>query len=114
MVSNFFSPHQGVSEWDRDAFIAFVGKKPTLRDFVSTDDAAPLGSELDLLLRFEHLAEDFEMVCGRIGIPHRPLPVVNASKSRHYSHYYDDELIELVRARFAEEIALGDYAFERA
>lgn len=114
MVSNFFSPHQGVTEWQRDAFVAFANKKPTLREFISTDADRPLGSELDVLMRFEHLAADFETVCGKIGIPHRPLPVVNASKSKHYSHYYDDELVETVRARFAEEIALGGYVFERA
>ncbi len=113
MISNFFSPHTGVTEFDRAAFALFVGKKARLRDYVCTDPDCALGDELDALMRFEHLADDFESVCAQIGIAHRPLPIVNASKSEHYSHYYDDELVELVGARFGEEIALGDYGFER-
>jgi len=114
MISNFFSPHTGVTEFERAAFVAFVNKKPLLRDYVCTAEGRALGDELDVLMRFEHLQEDFEMVCGRIGIPHRPLPVVNASKRKHYSHYYDDDLVELVRARFSEETEFGGYVFERA
>jgi hypothetical protein len=41
------------------------------------------------------------------------LPRYNRSSREHYSKYYDDELRELVRARFAAEIERFGYIFER-
>jgi len=71
-----------------------------------------IDQDIDFLIRFEHLNEDFQTVCEKLGIPCTPLPQKNASKREHYSTYYDDELIELVGTKFAEEIALGSYEFE--
>ncbi len=68
---------------------------------------------VDYLIRFEHLDHDFAHVCKVLNIPYGPLPHRNASTREHYSAYYTDESIELVRERFAEEIAFGNYQFER-
>jgi hypothetical protein len=52
-------------------------------------------------------------VCTAIGISPLTLPQYNRSNREHYSKYYDDELRELVRTRFAAEIERFDYTFER-
>ena len=67
----------------------------------------------DYFLRFENLADDFRAVCGRLGISPSTLPRYNRSSREHYSKYYDDELRELVRMRFAAEIERFGYTFER-
>jgi len=59
-------------------------------------------------MRFENLADDFRAVCGALGISPTTLPQYNRSNREHYSRYYDDELRELVRKRFAPEIELFD------
>ena len=43
----------------------------------------------------------------------RCVPRVNVSRHRHYSTYYSDELAELVRQRYARDVAAFGYAFER-
>jgi len=62
--------------------------------------------------QFENLADDFRAVCAAIGISPPTLPQYNRSSREHYSKYYDDELREFVRTRFAAEIKRFDYTFE--
>lgn len=124
LISHYFSPSRGVTEWDRAAFIRVVEKVPVLRDYISEKTflqrmkipapwfQKPLGTEIDFLIRFERIDEDFRTVCERIGIPCVALPKRNRSERKHYSRYYDEELKAMVGQKFKEEIALGGYAFE--
>jgi hypothetical protein len=63
--------------------------------------------------QFENLVDDFRAVCTAIGISPPTLPQYNRSSGEHYAKYYDDELRELVRTRFAAEIKRFEHAFER-
>lgn len=116
MISLYFSPHRGVTEWDPAAFAAIVEQAGTLRQYIRRDPAGngPLDADLDFLLRFERLDDDFAALCGAIGIPHEPLARRNQSQREHYSVYYDEALKARVAAKFSEEIAFGEYAFESA
>ena len=55
----------------------------------------------------------FRTVCRALDISPTILPKYNRSKREHYSKYYDDELRELVRQRFAVEIERFGYTFEQ-
>jgi hypothetical protein len=128
MISYYFSPHRGMVDWDRDEFLKLLSWVPPLRHFVlpqtlwvklraraecATGRPGASLSRMVQLLRFEHLREDFGIVCDRLQLELDPLPHRNASNREHYSVYYDDELIEQVRRRHLEEITLGGYRFER-
>ena len=67
---------------------------------------------VDYIMRFENLADDFRAVSSKLDISLVKLPQYNRSSREHYSKYYDDELRELVRTRFAAEIERFGYAFE--
>ena len=113
MVSLFFSPHRGISRWDRDSFLAVIEDAlPTRHYICAAPHTSQLDGDLDHLLRFEKLSVDFRLACERIGIAPPALPVRNRSAHRHYSTYYDTELLEFVGEKFAEEIELGGYGFE--
>ena len=71
----------------------------------------PLDYDLDFLLRFEHLNEDFAKVCAAIDIPFTPLPHINKTNREHYTTYYDEEIVEIVRQRHWREIEFGGYQF---
>ena len=70
-------------------------------------------ANVDYIMRFENLVDDFRTVCGTLGISPATLPRYNRSGREHYSKYYDDELRELVHTRFAAEIERFGYAFEK-
>jgi hypothetical protein len=55
---------------------------------------------VNFIMRFENLADDFRTVCAALDISPTILPWYNRSNREHYSKYYDDELRELVRTRF--------------
>lgn len=115
LVSFYFSPHGGVQEWNRDGFLNMVKSTPTMRYFIAglhSRSQHRLDGDIDFLMRFERLDQDFKLVCEKIGIPHVQLPHRNKSERAHYSNYYDEELKEVVRNKFREEIAFGDYRFE--
>ena len=64
--------------------------------------------------RYEYLAEDFDEVCGKIGIP-RP-ELVHARKAvdrrKDYRMYYDDETATLVADHYRQDIEAFGYRFD--
>jgi len=128
LVSWYFSPGSGRTAWEREAFAEMLQKLPPLRHHVivptMTEKVSgklgiggklpPLDRDVDALLSFERLNEDFKTLCEKIDIPPVDLPVRNKSSRDHYSKYYDQELKEIVAERFADEIEFGGYEFETA
>ena len=114
MVSYYFTPTQSVGEWDRKEFRKVISKALSVADYLRLDrgEDDPF-SNVDHIMRFENLAEDFSALSGTLGLRAVRLPQYNRSNREHYSKYYNDELRELVRKRFASEIERFGYTFDR-
>jgi hypothetical protein len=69
--------------------------------------------DIDFIGKIENLQNDFNTICDNIGIPRKPLTQRNKSKHDHYSKYYDKETRDIVASRFAEDIEMFGYKFER-
>jgi hypothetical protein len=113
MVSYYFTPTQNLETWNRKKFRGIISKTVSAADYLRLDNGEgdPFAN-VDYIMRFESLADDFRVVCTTIGISPSSLPQYNRSNREHYSKYYDDELRELVRNRFATEIERFGYTFE--
>jgi hypothetical protein len=115
MISFYFSPHRGFTAWDRNRFLTLLHRVKNIRHYICNGmQSLNIDAELDYLMKFEQLSEDFGMVCKHLGIANTPLPKKNQSTRKHYSKYYDSELIKMVENKFNEEIEFGDYRFEKA
>jgi len=82
-------------------------------DTLASDDRA----SIDLVMRFERLAADFDGALRRIGIdPVRPLPVLNPTRgrSRDYLSYYTPETIARARWVFGPYMRRWGYPFPEA
>lgn len=114
MVSYYFTPTQAPEKLDRKKFRGIISKALPVADYLRLDrsEADPF-SNIDFIMRFEKLADDFHTVCGNLSISPGTLPRYNRSSREHYSKYYDDDLRELVRVRFAAEIERFGYTFEK-
>jgi len=113
MVSYYFTPTQNPETWNRKKFREIISKAVSVTEYLRLDrDEENPFANVDYIMRFENLADDFRAVCTALGISPSTLPQYNRSSREHYSKYYDDELREFVRARFAAEIERFDYAFE--
>jgi hypothetical protein len=114
MVSYYFTPTQNTSVWDRRKFRKAIVKVLPVADYLRLDKGRgdPFAN-VNYIMRFENLAEDFRAVCAALDISPVLLPRYNRSNREHYSKYYDDELRELVSARFAAEIERFGYTFEQ-
>jgi hypothetical protein len=128
MISFYFLPQRGISEWNRNNFLYLVDRVQTLRHYIcersflekasvrlgvpGTIFKQKINADLDFLMRYEQLNHDFKVVCEKLDIPYSILPKRNNSAHKHYSKYYDDELKEIVRHKFIEEIEFGNYRFE--
>lgn len=131
MVSLYFSPHRGLTEWNRNDFLGLVNRHPTSCHYIceklfsekvfgklgthhiNTGDKK-IADDIDFLISFEQLDNDLNLVCEKLDIPYSPLPKRNTSNHKHYSNYYDDELKEVVRQKFLKEITYANYKFENA
>jgi hypothetical protein len=127
MISYYFSPHRGNVKWNRNEFINLVNQAPTLGDYIkeyslydrmlsrvgfnSGHSSKRLDADVDFLIRFENLNADFKDLCKTLDIPFTPLPKTNVSIRKHFSKYYDRELVEIVQKKFREEIEFENYEF---
>lgn len=73
--------------------------------------------DVDGFLRFENIESDLNHVLEAHGLNTVDLPVVNQTEARigdHYSDYYDEDTIEFVRNRFAEQLDTFNYEYNDA
>jgi Sulfotransferase family len=113
MVSYYFTPTQNPEIWNRKKFRGIISKAVSVADYLRLNRGEKDPFEnVEYIMRFENLDDDFRAVCASLRIPASSLPHYNRSNSEHYSKYYDVELRELVRERFAAEIERFGYAFE--
>ncbi|MFZ0915312.1 MAG: sulfotransferase family 2 domain-containing protein [Candidatus Udaeobacter sp.] len=114
MVSYYFTPTQSPETWDRKRFLEIISKALSVADYLRLDPSEedPFAN-VDYIMCFENLADDFRTVCGTLGISPATLPRYNRSSRAHYSKYYDEELRHLVQTRFAAEIERFGYTFEQ-
>ena len=120
MVSWYFSPGRGVANWDRNAFKKLILETPTAVSYINSSNLPSEASahepvykahNVDRLIDFSDLQTGFFEVCDCVGIPRSKLPVRNRSCRKHYTHYYDSELVEIVGKRFQQDIRLGRFKF---
>ena len=98
----------------RDGLSAFIRSK----DFVNNDRYYILDERLcvDYVIRYEHLSENVQEVCEKIGLPLIELPRLKTGfrkKHHHYSEYFDEESAAIVAEKHKNDIRFFDYRFER-
>jgi hypothetical protein len=68
---------------------------------------------VDFVGRYENLAEDFRVVCGRIGTPLQDLPHKRKSHRKNdFRQHYDDTTAELVGSCYQADADSFDYRFD--
>lgn len=113
-ISYFFSPHRGTVHWSPQDFERFVLEtvQPHTHYLALEGGTGDPFGHVDVILRFERLAEDFAMLCTRLGLGPLALRRLNMSRRGDYRDYYtSDRLIEMVADKFAPEIERFGYAF---
>jgi hypothetical protein len=112
MISLYFTPTQNAAAWDRKRFRKIIAKALPVSDYLRLNDRENDPFEnVNYIMRFENLVDDFRAVCRELAISPSTLPRYNRSDREHYAKYYDDDLRELVRTRFATEIKRFGYTF---
>jgi len=115
LISFYFSPHNGVKTWDRDMFISLVKRVRPMIDYLRVHNTginrAKSSIDIDYIIRYERLQDDFDAVCDKLELPRRSLPHRNKSDHNYYSEYYDDALLKMVSNLFAKDIELFRYDF---
>lgn len=114
LISAYFSPHRlinlGTDEFVRSEFIKLIENQKTFRDFVCLSNSDQLDTNMDRILKFENLSDDFNLMAKALGFT-QTLPSLNKGANRDYRDYYDDEIIDLVETKFSEELKFFNYQF---
>lgn len=66
----------------------------------------------DSVGRVEDMQGSYDAICVRLGLPSRALDRVNGSTHGDYRQYYDQDLIDGVAARYAQDLDLFGYSFD--
>ena len=74
-------------------------KNQNLLDFFTIDNKVVVKN----YIKFEEIDESFAKFCKKTKIPPTKLPHKNKSKRLHYSHYYDDECIQVAKEKFVKQ-----------
>ncbi|NBB64628.1 sulfotransferase family 2 domain-containing protein [Pseudomonas sp. ODNR1LW] len=102
----------------RDVMRHFLFQQPPEQHVLFQPQASLLTDEdgqtllTDQFGRVEEMQASYDSLCARIGIAPRPLDRVNASTHGDYRVYYDQQLIDGVAARYAQDIELFGYGFD--
>jgi len=88
-------------------FTEFVKKN------LSAFDDFLLCDEFDFYIRFEHLDEDYKLLCDKLKIPYKVLPhhIGFRKAPAHYSTYYNDEAKSLISNKYKCVIDRFNYGF---
>ena len=70
-----------------------------------------LNDELDFILRFESLQEDFSLMLGNIGINDIVLPHIEKRERKHYKMMYNEKRKKVVSRRFRRDIKKFGYSY---
>lgn len=105
MVGLYFHNGKGIK------FKQYVATKrpPSQKSFITDSDNFIL---VDFIGRFENLAEDWGIVCERVGVEHTPLAHIRTGEKiprEPYKYYYDQEDWDAVAKLFAEDIETFGY-----
>ena len=113
LISYYFGTGDQTAKWDREVFEGLVLRTLSAADYLRLEEGEkdPFGN-LNRVIRFETLTEDFRALCADLDIPVATLPEYNRSQRESYPQYYDDKLRALVAERFAPEIERFGYTFE--
>ena len=70
---------------------------------------------MNKIIRFENLVQDFSELCTMAAIPFvsSDFPHYKKTVRRHYSEYYDDDMVAMVEHAAAVDIKLMKYKFEK-
>lgn len=64
------------------------------------------------VMRFENLQNDFKRIQDYFSIEHK-LDHVGKTNHTHYSEYYNNELINIIREKYSTDIERFDYEFQK-
>lgn len=90
------------------SFRDFVLKKAKYDDYMKP--MTHWFDDIDHVLRFETLRQDFELIQNKIGIKGK---LIHKNRSQHnkYTEYYDNELKEFVADKFKEDLVRFNYKY---
>jgi len=71
-----------------------------------------LDDGVNFIGRYENIQEDYNYVCSILQIPEEKLPLLNNSKHKHYSQYYDQESIDIVSKIYKKDLEAFNYDFK--
>jgi Sulfotransferase family len=110
-------PGHGIARCDFPTFCKEHGDnwalRPQLHWITDLDNKIPL----DMIVKFENLAQEMSQVLKRLGFSNTTLPhLLDSTKSngegKNYRDAYDLRSIEIIAERYREEIDLFGYRFE--
>ena len=81
MVSYYFGTAQLVETWDRKEFKKVILTALSVADYLRLDEGKGPFGNIDYVMRFENLADDFRSVCAALGISATQLPQYNRMAS---------------------------------
>lgn len=65
----------------------------------------------DFVGRVEHLQNDFDTLCDKLGLRRMTVPHINTIKHADYREYYNDETRKIIAEKYARDIELFGYTF---
>lgn len=102
------SPTQSMKDaLARRRFRERVLVKPQLQQLTAEDGSM----QLDYVGRYENLQHSYDEICSRLTLPTATLNRNNASRHGHSADYYDDELRQLVKDFYAQDLQTFEYDF---
>lgn len=125
LVSNFiyYSSGQG-GEFGTNEWQKYMGGRTCFKDFIRNmreedkkcehlRDQSLWAKDMDYTIRFDALQGGFDIACDKIGLPRYTLghKLKSRTSKKHYTEYYEDDMVDIVRDLYAEDIERFGFEF---
>lgn len=107
--------------FDKDTFIKYQYIREGLKLPPLVDDLMDINGKFDIniyddFIRLESIDEGFDRICNKLDIPNSKVfpyckPPYGGTNHKHYTEYYDDELIDVVKEVYGEDIKAFKYTY---
>lgn len=100
------------TKFDKDLFIKTLGLQTSCFSAFVDVHGLPNEKQFNYIIRNETMQEDFDNVCEEIGVRKKKLmPDIGSTHHKHYTEYYDEELIKYIEVMYYHDISKFGYKY---
>jgi hypothetical protein len=95
------------------AYFNYHGHRYGAADYILGDKGNVI---VDYVAKYENRLHDLQLIASRLNLDKLGVPIIQCASTdnKHYSQFYDDETVDIIRKLYPKDIEMFGYEFEKS